>query len=198
MLRLVAIDGATGWRAECVIDEHALADEVRACLAQAPDADLWIDGEAVPPWLREQLLDVPQMPPAGYSGASAQGFSPAYACPAQAQPELRPTEVWPTVAETMSRVFDDARRSHVQSLNDLGEFTRAFGELWIAREQRFADESVRQRTLVHQSLADIDLIDRSAKVVEMNARLSGRPEHRRERQLGLGDLLSGFLKLTGD
>ena len=194
MLRLVAIDEATGWTAECLVDEHMLPAEVRACLAQAPDADLWIDGEPVPPWFREQLLNAPYLPVGGYSGAPSSG----HLHPAAAVPELPPTELWPTVAQTMNRVFEDARRSHVSSLNDIGELTRTFGELWLDREQRFADESARQRALVHQSLADIDLIDRSAKVVEMNARLSGGPERARQRQLGLGDLLSGFLKLTGD
>jgi len=171
-----------------------LPAEVRACLAQAPDADLWIDGEPIPPWFREQLLNAPPLPTGGYSG----GYPPGYVPDPAAVLEVPPTELWPTVAETMNRVFEDARRSHVSSLNDIGELTRTFGELWLDREQRFADESARQRTLVHQSLADIDLIDRSAKVVEMNARLSGGPEQQRRRQLGLGDLLSGFLKLTGD
>ncbi len=193
-MRLVAIDAATGWTAECLVDEHRLPTEVRACVAQAPEADLWIDGEHVPLWFREQLLNAPERPLSGISDAS----SPEYGPDTASLPELSPTELWPTVAETMNRVFEDARRSHVSSLNDIGELTRTFGELWIEREQRFADESARQRTLVHQSLADIDLIDRSAKVVEMNARLSGGADRQRQRQLGLGDLLSGFLKQTGD
>jgi hypothetical protein len=70
----------------------------------------------------------------------------------------------------------------------------------IERERQFADEAVRQRKLTSQSLADIDLLGRSVKAVQLQDRFAMAPDrtsrraHAGRRRPVLIDLLGGLMR----
>ena len=72
-------------------------------------------------------------------------------------------------------------------------------QLAAQRERELADEAARQRKLTSQSLADIDLLGRSVKTVQLQetfamAGANTAARARREPTPGWGDLLGGIMR----
>jgi len=142
------------------IEDHQILGALCGWLALLPDAGIYLDGELVPDEVREAIRLVL---------ASEAGPSPAVqVAPVQVAPVPPPEpEKLRDYAETLQRAFDDLRQGHVQTLRDMQDCARRFSEMWLERERQFADEAARQRELTGKSLADVDLLGRSVKAVQL-------------------------------
>jgi hypothetical protein len=154
-----------------------------------PDAGIYLDGELVPPEARLAMQ-------LAMSAPSASAASSAVALP---EPErLR------SYAEVMQLAFNDLRDGYVASLRHLHECATQYSAMWLEREKQLADEAARQRKLTHQSLKDLDLIERCVAGVKLKDGLATAGVHnisraRRADGMRFTDLLAGFLRaLSGD
>ena len=169
MHRVVAMDYRSEQMIDEVVDSTPLAWElVRDCLRAWPDAVIYIDGEPLNPvvvaWFRDQ----------------EQGVTPQQTMPGM----TIASEQIPDFAASVCRFYDDALQAQIRGLSGFMDRSQRFGELIVERdrqnvqrEREVADEFVRQRKLVHHSLADVDLFDRSAKVASYRSAvaLTARP-----------------------
>lgn len=189
MRRMVVSTGRGEFITEMDVEEHELVDSLSAWLRVLPDAGIYLDGQLVPEEARMAMRHA-------MSSGTASPLSRPVPPP---EPErLR------DYAETLQRAFDDVRQGYVQSLRDFQDCARRFSEMWIERERQFADEAARQRELTHKSLADVDLLGRSVKAVQLDEVLAMSSVHtsamaRRDHGVALMDYVGGFLKaLTGE
>ncbi|PCC68222.1 hypothetical protein SAMN02745121_08627 [Nannocystis exedens] len=137
------------------IEERQIVGALCAWLGLLPDAGIYIDGELVPDEVRVAIR---------FALASETAPSPAVQVAPVPPPE---PEKLRDYTETLQRAFDDLRQGHVQTLRDMQDCARRFSEMWLERERQFADEAARQRELTGKSLADVDLLGRSVKAVQL-------------------------------
>ncbi|MCY1004456.1 hypothetical protein OV079_02500 [Nannocystis pusilla] len=149
-----------------------------------PDAGIYIEGELLP---EEMRLALQHAPPPSAPTPSERPVPPP-------EPEkLR------DYAETMQHAFEDVRKGYVQNLRDIQDCAKRFSELWIEREQQFANEAARQRELMHKSLADVDLLGRSVKAVQLDdvlamSSVNTSARSRRSDGVTLLDFVGGLFK----
>lgn len=174
------------------VGDQELVDAVAACMQLQPDALIYIDGALVSDDVRKAVLR-------GVASETPKTPSP---------PSLSPVDDDPAkvkeYGETMRQVFEDARRTYVQSLVDLRECTKQFSDMWMEREKQFADEMARQRGFTSKSLSDIDLLGRSVKatqfqqLVEATGPRTMARGRRREGGMNTKDMAVAILRtLTG-
>lgn len=129
------------------VEEHALVAHVLDHLRVFPTALFYVDGQLVP-------------------DGDIAAVKAAAAAAATNKPPT--TEKVKDYNETLQLAFDDVRRAQVQTMRDMAECTRLFGQVLIEQQRQFADEAARQRELTRKSLADVDLLGRCVKVTEFN------------------------------
>ncbi|WP_100793522.1 hypothetical protein [Nannocystis exedens] len=185
---MVITTGLGEFITESDVEEHELVDTLRAWIRVLPNAGIYLDGELVSDEARMAIR----------LALSSETASPPVHPVAPEPEKLR------DYAETLQRAFDDVRKGYVQSLRDLQDCARRFSEMWIERERQFADEAARQRELTRKSLADVDLLGRSVKAVQLDdmiAMSTARSGARLSRGDGVTamDFLGGVVKtLTGE
>ena len=194
MHRVVAIDQETGRAIDEVVESEFLAWElVRECLGFWPEAAVYVDGHLIPESLAVWLSQggaPPQMP------APAPPQAPAPSSPPQMT--IEPEKI-PDFAALVCRFFSDAFQAQIEGLTSVVEMSKKLSALMIERERQHADEAVRQRKLLHQSLADIDLLDRSVAVARFR-HIAAQANRRQETNDGftVGDFLAGLAALGGE
>ncbi len=150
-----------------------------------PDLPLYIDGDELPPEQRASLLYqaaevrdgasrlTQDLAPADVASRLTQDLAPADAASRLTQ-DLAPAdakEVLGVLAmsmEEMRRDCSELRRIHIHS-------TREFGLLVQAQNRMVLEEGIRARSLLHQSLDDIDAIDRAVTVAKLKRSLEPPP-----------------------
>ena len=137
-----------------------------------PDLPLYIDGDELPPEQRASLLYQAAEVRDGASRLT-QDLAPADVASRLTQ-DLAPAdakEVLGVLAmsmEEMRRDCSELRRIHIHS-------TREFGLLVQAQNRMVLEEGIRARSLLHQSLDDIDAIDRAVTVAKLKRSLEPPP-----------------------
>ena len=124
-----------------------------------PDLPLYIDGDELPPEQRASLL---------YQAAEVRDGASRLTqdmAPADAKEVLG---VLAMSMEEMRRDCSELRRIHIHS-------TREFGLLVQAQNRMVLEEGIRARSLLHQSLDDIDAIDRAVTVAKLKRSLEPPP-----------------------
>ena len=164
------------------MDEQELVASVVTLSQVLPELGIYIDGQLVTPEVRQAMT-------AALAAAAASATEAPLPEPARLK----------EYSETLKQSFADLHQGYVQFIRDTQELARRSGELLIERERQFADEAVRQRKLTSQSLADIDLLGRSVKTVQLQetfamAGANTAARARREPTPGWGDLLGGIMR----
>ena len=155
MRRVVVCTPSGELIAETDVDDKELVEAVSACMQLQPDAQIYIDGALVSDDVRKAV----------FLGIASETRAAPKLPLAPAPVDCAPAKV-KEYGETMRQVFEDARRTYVQSLVDLRECTKQFSDMWMEREKQFADEMARQRGFTSKSLSDIDLLGRSVKATQ--------------------------------
>lgn len=190
MRRMVVSTASGEFITEMDVEEHELVGTVSAWVHVLPDAGIYLDGVLVPDEARVTMRL-----------AMSAGTASPLTSPTSLPPE---PEKLKDYAETLQRAFDDVRKGYVQSLRDFQDCAKRFSEMWIEREQQFANEAARQRELTHKSLADVDLLGRSVKAVQLEEVLAVSGVHtsaraRRSDGVTFMDYVVGLIKtLTGE
>ena len=186
--RVVAVE-QTGRMIDEVVESTAHAwDVVRECLRAWPDAQVYVDGQRLHPMVKARILE-----------ELAELADP----PASPEMVMAPERI-PEFAESVCRFFDDAFQSQIKGLDGFVTLSQRYGELLLERERRMvererelADEAVRQRKLLHQSLADIDLLDRSVTVARFRHAAARADRPRESSGYSFMDFVSGLSGLAG-
>jgi len=192
MRRMVVTTARGQLVTEADVAEDQLVEVVSAWVRAMPDAGIYLDGELVPPQARLAMQ-------LAMSAQSASAATTATTVAALPEPErLR------SYAEVMQLAFNDLRDGYVASLRHLHECATQYSAMWLEREKQLADEAARQRELTHQSLKDLDLLERCVAGVKLKDGLATAGVHnisraRRVDGMRFTDLLAGFLRaLSGD
>lgn len=165
-------DGAPLYDLEVEGDEN-VAHQVAAWVQALPGLPIYINGNLLPDDMRQQILlalaqDAPAVPPQPNDNSQPKRSS-----------SLTSAE-FATFNQLLGQAADDVRRAHFQVIEQaqafaswqLGYLTQA-SEMMLERDKQAADEAARQRKMTHQSLKDIDLLDRSVKVTELTEVFQG-------------------------
>ena len=198
------------------VPQERLVEHV-APYAQSPETWIYINGRLLPPEQRAAFLEQIAADAAAQA-ASSQSPRPAEASPPPspspspssspaAVPEPEAVVTW---MDILQRGLEEVRRGSIQNLHDIQEFTRRSSEMHLQMQRELADEAVRQRKLTAQSLADIDLLDRSVKTTQLNdALLDARRAFGQAAPLpaaaaapsagfAVGDWIRGFMDFAGN
>lgn len=152
-----------------------------------PDAGIYIDGQLV----TEEQHRLMKLALAAAAATSA--VPEAQAAP----PDPDKLKDYGAV---LRQTFGDLHQGYVDLNREMLNWTRQSGAVLIQREwDRLADEAARQRKLTSQSLADIDLLGRSVKTVQLQetfamAGANTAARARREPSPGWADFLGGLLR----
>lgn len=155
------------------------SEQIRSRIASwaqtVPGMPIYIDGQVIPDDLRQSILD-------WFAQQSQPSDVPApQAAPA---PQAPGNQLTPGQFQAFNQHLGQAAAEMLETQFKLVQQAQAFTD-WqletykkmnatmLERDQRAADEAVRQRRMTHQSLQDIDLLDRSVKVQELIQALSG-------------------------
>jgi len=130
------------------VEEHALVGQVLGYLGMWPTASFYIDGQLV-------------------SDSDLAAVKAAARAAATEVPPPTPEKV-KDYNETLQQAFDDVRRAQVQTMRDMADCTRLFGQVLIEQQRQFADEAARQREITRKSLDDVDLLGRCVKATQFN------------------------------
>lgn len=136
-----------------------LVRRVVEMIESMPDHPLYIDGEELPPEQRASLL---------YQATEVRDAS------SRLMRDLAPADVKEALGvlamglEEMRRDCSELRRLHIHS-------AREFGLLVQAQNRVVLEEGIRARSLLHQSLDDIDAIDRAVTVAKVKRSLEPPP-----------------------
>lgn len=159
-----------------------------------PEHLVYIEGELISDEQRKtfikkiETLMAEQAEPAGKEPARAATATPSSATVDAASVELiRQPERLKSVVDIVNgalqsgveaniRIGEELCKSQLANLNTLNTVIARYGQLSVEGSHQLAVEHARQRGLVHQALADIDLLDRSVatkRVVDRFARVAG-------------------------
>lgn len=144
-----------------------------------PEHLIYIDGELMSDEQRETLVHLikklmaeqaqPSTPAPASTTRAVPGASPADTASLELirQPE-RLKNVVDVVSGALSsgltaniRMSEELWKSQIANFNTLNTVIARYGQLSLEQSHQIATEHARQRGLLHQSLADIDLLDRS-------------------------------------
>jgi len=174
---------------ELDVEEHEVVPHILSLAQVLPDHGIYLDGHLVTAEARQAMMAA---------------FAAAAAAPAAQEAPLPEPARLKEYSETLKQSFADLHQGYVQLLRETQEWARRSGELLIERERQFADEAVRQRKLTSQSLADIDLLGRSVKTVQIQEDFAGAGANLAARanqapMPGLRDLVGGLVRVvTGE
>lgn len=152
MVRLVVTNNSGEIVRDLRVNESELVSEVIALIEALPDYPTYVEGDLLPPQQRASLL---------YQAAQVRQARD------RSSEDMTPAQFEQT-AGIISRSCDDIRRAQIQSVRELGQAVQAVNKSLV-------EDAVKQRFMLHQSLDDIDLIDRSAKIIQLQSKFSATP-----------------------
>jgi len=148
-----------------IVGEANIGRQVAAWVHTHPHLPIYIDGKLLADELRCEILEA-------MAQASTSPSTPGEATPEQAG-SITPEE-FRTFNQLLGQAATDLRRAQIQMVEQAQSLTawqlnfcKAFSEMLLERDKHAADEAARQRRMTHQSLRDIDLLDRSITVTEV-------------------------------
>ena len=185
-MRVVVCTSGGGFLREDDVEENEVPANVVTWLHLLPDAGIYIDGQLV----TEEQHRVMKLALAAAAATSA--VPEAQAAP----PDPDRLKDYGAV---LRQTFGDLHQGYVDLNREMLNWTRQSGAVLIQRERELADEAARQRKLTSQSLADIDLLGRSVKTVQLQetfamAGANTAARARREPSPGWADFLGGLLR----
>jgi hypothetical protein len=154
-----------------VIGNDQIGGQVATWVHSLPNLPIYVEGILLSDELRQEILR--SMAQAGQQGG--------WQAPAPAPPSPRAERIGPITPEEftafnhlLGQAADEILQAHVNVLQQaqsiaawqIGLCSR-MSETMLERDRSAADEAARQRKMTHQSLRDIDLLDRSIKVQEV-------------------------------
>lgn len=183
-MRVVVCTSRGDFIREGDLEEHEVPTNVVTWLHLLPDAGIYIDGQLVTE-AQHRLMKV--------AVAAAVAAAPD---PSATAPDADKLKDYGAV---LRQTFGDLHQGYVDLNREMLNWTRQSGAVLIERERELADEAARQRKLTSQSLADIDLLGRSVKTVQLQetfamAGANTAARARREPTPGWGDLLGGLMR----
>ena len=151
--------------------EKRVRRQVVSWVRTLPNLPIYVDGLLVSDELRKQILLCPEETrPEDDDEPSAQ--SPPPPRTARAGP-ITPGE-FTAFNQLLGQAADEVLQAQMNVIQQAQSFAAwqighcaRMGEAMFERDKMAADEAVRQRRMTHQSLQDIDLLERSIKVQEV-------------------------------
>lgn len=169
-------DGAPLYDLEVEGDDN-IAQQVAGWVQALPGLPIYINGNLLPDDMRQQIL----LALAALAAQAAPAVPPQPIDNSQPRRSASLTSgEFATFNQLLGQAADDVRRAHFQVIEQaqafaswqLGYLTQA-SEMMLERDKQAADEAARLRKMTHQSLKDIDLLDRSVKVTELTEVFQG-------------------------
>lgn len=149
--------------------------QVATWIKSLPGLPIYIDGRLLDDDLRQKMLL--SMAQADAASAATVPLQPSSLPPRAGSIT---SDEFATYNQLLGQAADDVRRAHFQVVEQAQAFTTwqlrffaSVGEMMIERDKQSSEEAARQRKMTHQSLRDIDLLDRSIKVTEVNEVFQG-------------------------
>lgn len=151
--------------------EKRVRRQVVSWVRTLPNLPIYVDGLLVSDELRKQILLCPEETrPEDDDEPSAQSPPPPQT--ARAGP-ITPGE-FTAFNQLLGQAADEVLQAQMNVIQQAQSFAAwqighcaRMGEAMFERDKMAADEAVRQRRMTHQSLQDIDLLERSIKVQEV-------------------------------
>ena len=155
-----------------VVGDDRIGRQVATWVLTLPNLPIYVDGLLLSDELRKQiLLSMEKESPAGDEEPSAR-LPPPSPRAARAGP-ITPDE-FTTFNRLLGQAADELLQAHMNAIQQAQSFAAwqighcaRMSETMFERDKTAADEAVRQRKMTHQSLRDIDLLERSIKVQEV-------------------------------
>lgn len=158
-----------------VVGDQQISGQVATWVHMLPNLPIYVDGKLLTDELRQQILD---------AMAAAEPRRDGQA-PAQVQHPQRPqhpqrtgpltSDEFTTFNQLLGKAADEILQAHMNALQQAQAFAAwqlglcaRMSESMLERDRVAADEAARQRKVTHQSLRDIDLLDRSIKVQQVS------------------------------
>ena len=154
-----------------VADPERVGSQVAAWVYTLPNLPIYIDGVLLADDLRQKIFESVDEA-MRQSGERPSGPMPRVP---QAQPvgPITPGE-FTSFNQLLGQAADEILQGHMSVIQQAQSFTAwqldlctRLSETMLERDKLAADEAVRQRRMTHQSLRDIDLLDRSVKLQQV-------------------------------
>ena len=149
MVRLVVTTHSGEIVRDLRVGEPELVAEVITMIEALPGFPTYIEGDLLPPEQRASLL---------YQATQVRQSR------ARGSEDMTPAQLEQTTG-IISRACEDIRRLHIRSVEEFGAAVHAVNRSLV-------ESAVKQRFMLHQSLDDIDMIDRSTKVVDLRSKFA--------------------------
>lgn len=155
-----------------VVGYDRIGSQVATWVHLLPNLPIYVDGKLLTDELRQQIQEsMAQAEPPGDVQAPAPEQHPPR--PERTGP-ITPDE-FTAFNQLLGQAADEVLQAHVNAMQQAQSFTAwqlglcaRMSESMLERDRLAADEAARQRKMTHQSLRDIDLLDRSIKVQQVS------------------------------
>ncbi len=155
-----------------IAGEQNIGSQVATWVHTLPNLPIYVDGMLLSDELRLQILK--SIAQADQQGEVSATPAPAPCSPAMARAgPITPGE-FTTFKDLLGQAASEILQAHVGVIQQAQSFAAwqigvcaRLSETMLERDKLAADEAARQRKMTHQSLRDIDLLERSIKVQEV-------------------------------